>query len=142
MLVRRGAVERRGWLTGPCAPGRTRGIRLVGREPVEPAELADESPGAFVARMRRLAADVSAPHPVPHSACWLFGLAPADGSRPRLCWPAMASLLLPNRIHPSTGEYGRERLSFATSEREIRADNEALDKKYSGFVALFIRLPR
>jgi hypothetical protein len=53
--------------------------------------------------VRRLAADVSAPHPVSHAAHWLSGLAPADGSRPRLCWPATASLLLPNRIHPVGG---------------------------------------
>jgi hypothetical protein len=39
-------------------------------------------------------------------------------------------------------EYAQERLSFATSEREIRTGGEPLDKKYSGFIALFARLPR
>ena len=97
MLVSPGAVELRGWLTGLCSLGRTRGIRSLGREPVERA---DAPPGAFVAHIRRLAADVSAPHPVSSTLHWLSGLAPADGSRPRSCWPATASLLLPNRIHP------------------------------------------
>jgi len=107
MLVSRGALERRGWLTGPCSSGRTRGMRLVGREPTEPEELVDAPAGAFVARMRRLAADEFAPHPVSHAAHWASGLAPVDGSRPRSCWPATASLLLPNRIHPVQGSMVR-----------------------------------
>ena len=40
------------------------------------------------------------------------------------------------------GKYDQERLSFATSEREIREARGPPDKKYSGFVALFVCLPR